>query len=658
MRDLLARFREDDPECTCEPRFERDSLRIDAADCPGEGDLAAEPACRATAIGALAFGDAVDAESPDGGAPTQVESVVTRTRLLERAYEDGAAVLLVAAGRFAERVGFYDDRLAERTLRDPLGAARAAFGRAGPVGELVAETGLAECACRVSDARYDDALGTDDAGYEDALRAYTGPPIAKARVASRPPPDASLSETRQLSSGATVRVYEDDRALRTYHLVPVEHTFDADALESLAAAYELLAEGAVSGGDRAPGRAVRQVASDDDSVESLTATLRKHTRGYGVLADFFADQRVSDVFATAPVGENSLRVTADGERFRTNVRLTDGGAQALASRFRRASGRAFSRASPTLDATAETPGGTVRVAGVTDPVSDGPGFAFRAHDATPWTLPALVANRTLPADAAALLSLSVERAAAGLVAGPRGAGKTTLLGALCWELPAGTRTVVIEDTPELPVPALQRHGRDVQPLRTESGDGPGLEPPAALRAALRLGEGALVVGEVRGEEAAVLYEAMRVGASGDAVLGTIHGEDGESVHERVVSDLGVPASSFATTDLVVSLEATSTPEGKRRRVRAIEEVVDGDGDGDGGFAPLFDRDRGDDGLAPTGRIDRGNSRLVASLAEPEESYAEVRAALDEREAMLAELARERRTSAEDVVSTYACRRGP
>ncbi|MFC4449300.1 ATPase, T2SS/T4P/T4SS family [Halorussus aquaticus] len=642
MRNPLARFRDADPDCACDPTFEGDRLLLDAADCPGAGDLAAEPACRRTAVGALADREA--------------DAVVTRTDHLERAYGGESAALLVAAGRFAERAAFYDRHLADRATRDPLGAARAAVGRAGPVGELVAETGLAECAHQSE-------------GYADALRPFVGPPIAKARVAAEPPPNATLAETRRLATGATVRVYEDRRALRTYHLEPVEHAFEESALAVLARAYGLLAEGAVEPGERAPGRAVRQVADRDAPVEALAAALHKHTRGYGVLADFFADPSVSDVFATAPVGETPIRLTADGERMRTNVRLTESGAAALASRFRRSSGRAFSRASPTLDATAEldatpavgatadsgasaeTGSGTVRVAGVTDPVSDGPGFAFRAHDAMPWTLPALVANDTVAPKAAALLSLAAERAAAGLVAGPRGAGKTTLLGALCWELPAATRTVVIEDTPELPVSALQCRGRDVQPLRTESGDGPGLEPAEALRTALRLGEGALVVGEVRGEEAAVLYEAMRVGASGDAVLGTIHGDGGAGVRERVVSDLGVPESSFATTDLVVTLEAFETPDGKRRRVKAIEEVVDGDQ-----FQTLFGVRS--DGLAPTGRIDRGNSALVNTLASSTESYADVRDALADREQTLAELASEGRTDPEPVVRAYADRREP
>ena len=635
---LRDRDRDGDSACGCDPSFEGDRLRLDAEDCPGDGDLADSPACRATVVAALADRDA--------------ESVVTRTAGLERAYEDDAAAFLVAAGRFVERVAFYDGNLADRATRDPLGAVRAAMGRAGPVQEIAAETGLAEGA-----RRFD--------GYSDALRAFVGPRVARTRVAARPPADARLAAEYDLSSGATVRIYDaPETSLRTYHLEPVEHAFDSTALVTLSRAYELLAEGAVDGGERAPSRAVRRVADPDDPVAELVAALRKHTRGYGVLADCFADPDVSDVFATAPVAENVLRVSADGERMRTNVRLTESGAETLASRLRRASGRAFSRASPTLDATAETGTGAIRVAGVTDPVSDGPGFAFRAHEAAALTLPALVANETLPADAAALLSVAVERAVAGLVAGTRGAGKTTLLGALLWELPAATRTVVIEDTPELPASALQRHGRDVQPLLTttggsgtcsgngsrgDPGGGPGLAPADALRTALRLGEGALVVGEVRGEEAAVLYEAMRVGASGSAVLGTIHGDRAEVVRERVVSDLDVPASSFAATDLVVTLEPYRTPSGRRRRVAAIEEVV-----GPDRFEPLFELVDGS--LDPTGRIDRGNSALVTQLAESEESYADVRAALADRRDLLATLAADERTSAAAVTTAYANQR--
>ncbi|SNZ12967.1 Type IV secretory pathway ATPase VirB11/Archaellum biosynthesis ATPase [Natronoarchaeum philippinense] len=630
MRKLLDRIRGggDDGYCGCRPAFDGETLRVDAGDCAGAGKLAESEKCRATVVDALTERDA--------------ERVVTRTDGVERAYEDRAAALLVAAGRFAERIAFRDERLAERARRDPLRASRDADARGSQISGVAAETGLA-------------AVAESAASYETALRPYVGPTVAGARVAARPPADGRLLDTRSLDTGSDARIYERPGAGRTYHLLPASWRLDADARATLAAAYRLLAAGGVDGEDRAPGRAVRRVADEGTPVTELTEILEKHTRGFGAVSDLLSDPAVSDVFATAPVDDNPVRVLFDGDRLPTNVRLTEQDAAALASRFRRASGRAFSRASPTLAASAEIGDDrTVRVAGVTDPVSDGDAFVFRDQGDEPLTIPALVANGTLPPDAAALLSVAVERSCAGLIAGTRGAGKTTLLGALLWELSPATRTVVIEDTPELPVGALLDTDRDVQQLTTavDADDGPGITPTAALRTALRLGEGALVLGEVRGEEAQVLYEAMRVGASGSAVLGTIHGDGGASVRERVVADLDVPESSFAVTDLVVTVAAYEGPEGRARRVERVEEVLDRE---DGvAFASLFELHDGI--LEPTGRIGRGESRLLDRLRRSGESYADIRKLLSDREAELERLVTESRTRPADVATAYGVRR--
>jgi len=653
----LARLRSDGGRaCDCRPRFEGDRLLVDADGCPGGGDLAAAPACRATVVDALTDRDA--------------DCVVTREDGAERAYEGRAAALLVATGRFADRAAVRDAALAERAREDPLRAGRQAAGRAGPVADVAAETGLAEVAARAAD-------------YEDALRPFVGPAVADAQIAARPPGDAALVERRELSTGAVARLYDrQGDELRTYHLAPPELDFGSDALAALEAARERLARGTVRGGERAPGRAVRAVVADrgaaagerggpDVPVNTLASVLAKHTRGDGVLEDFFADPDCSDVFVTAPAGERPLRARVGGETVRTNVRLTDRAVETLASRYRRESGRSFSRADPTLDASTTAGGRRIRVAGVTDPVSDGVAFAFRAHEREAWTLPALIDNGTLPAAAAALLSLAVERGAALLVAGGRGAGKTTLLGALCWELPAAVRAVAIEDTPELPVERLRAAGRDVQRLRaapraggsdSESGapaSAGGLPPAEALRTALRLGDGALAVGEVRGGEAGALFEAMRVGATEGAVLGTVHGDGVAGVRERL-AELGVSPSSLAAADLLVTCERG--PHG--RRVAAVEEVRAVEGDGVAA-APLFDRgdengdetDRGTDGgTASTGRIARGSSRLLDALARPGERYADVREALSARERWLAERVEGGDTAAAALVEAHARRR--
>lgn len=592
MRALLRRFESEDgdADCGCMVSHE-DALRVDATDCPGAGNLTAHPACRQTVV--------------DACRQFEPSRIVVHADGFRREYGGHAVALFAAAGTFAPRVADRDDRLATRACVDPLAAAAEASGRAGPVAKLAAETGLA-------------AVAGDLPDYE-ALRPRVGPVLADARITQAPPTDGRLRDTRTLDTGAAVREYDVPDDLAVYHVVPPEYEFDATDCAHLADARRLLADGTIPDGEDAPGRAVRDVVGEHR--EALATALHKHTRGFGVLEDLFADPRVSDVFASAPVADGPLRVTVNGERARTNVRFTDAGAARLASRLRAESGRPFSRANPTLDTAIEDLGATgrVRVAGVTDPVSDGTGFAFRAHDADPFRLPDLVANGTLAPHLAGFLAESVDRGAAVLFAGARGAGKTTLLGATLWALSPAVRVVTIEDTPELPTRALRADGRDVQALYANTDRASAdVSMADALRTALRLGDGTIAVGEVRGSEASVLYEAMRVGASDAAVLGTIHGEGAAGVRERVVSDLDVPESSFAATDLVVTLEETETG----RRVTRVEEVTDA------GSAALY-LDTGE-GAEPTGRIARGNSQLVASLADPGETYADVRAAIEAR----------------------------
>lgn len=617
--------------CQCRTEFveppgtgveDRVELRAVADDCPDDGDLAEAPACRATVVAALSERDA--------------DAVRVRSAGHERYYTDGAVALLIAAGRFSVQVEHHDAGLAATARTDPLEAVQKATGRAGPVCRLATETGLAEAA-NPSD------------GYGAALRSHDGPTLAQSRVASEPPDGARLLDSEELSTGGTARRYVVDdptgsegaaRAGTVYHLVPAEGSFGSDAYRQLDAAAQSLAA-AGGRGPLEPARAVRRVADSDDPVEALSAVLRKHTRGNGVLDELFADERVSDAFITAPPTGTPVRVVVDGEAMPTNVRLTPEGVGTLASRVRRESGRAFSRATPRVDATLSTsvaPGNDTstaeefRVAGVTRPLSPGTAFAFRRHGAEPWTLPRLVTTGSLTPRAAALLSLAVKRGTTGLIAGARGAGKTTTLGALLWALPETTRTVIIEDTPELPVERLQDAGRDVQPLRVARGDSETAEttPEEALRTALRLGEGALVVGEVRGDEARTLYEAMRVGAASEAVLGTVHGEGANAVRTRM-AELGVSEASFGATGFV--LTTVQTPSG--RRAVSLEEVR-GTGDGTE-LVSLFEPD-GDGELTATGRLGRGESDLLDGLTGPGESYGDLLASLDERTERLRSLA--------------------
>lgn len=627
MLELFNRGGDADADCACDPDG---GGIIDATQC--DGDLRTASACRQTAIEAAS------------------ESTSRQLRVVqpgvEYVYDESAVTLLRTAGQFATLVREYDPQLADQTLTDPLAAARAADARPAPISDIAGETGFLDAA---------RTIGTYESGLTPAIK----PALADFRCDMTPPSDGNTRETVDITEYATATIYEcADDGTGVYMLSPATAALSQPTLALLERAYEWLAENADN--DR-QGEIIKAIKTTTDGdrperappLRILARILEKHTRGYGVIEDLFSDPLISDVYATGPAAENHLWIKRDGESLRTNVQLSQQGADTIASRLRRESGRSFSRAAPTLDASVELAGKSMRVTAVTEPATDGIGFAFRTGEATAFTLPRLVANGTIPAQAAGLLSLAVRRDVAALIAGSRGAGKTTLLGTLLWELPATTRTITIEDTPELPIKALQSYDRDVQPLHTTLDDGPGIPPVDALRTALRLGDSALVLGEVRGEEAAVLYEAMRVGASGATVLGTIHGDGGADVKQRVTADLSVPESSFASTDLLVTVETYQTATGDRaRRVKRIEEVIGGE---EVRFEPLFALEDG--ALRPTGRIDRGNSRLIETMTTTGESYAAVRSSVAERGTLLQTLADRGETTPGPVTTAYARQEG-
>ena len=247
--------------------------------------------------------------------------------------------------------------------------------------------------------------------------------------------------------------------------------------------------------------------------------------------------------------------------------------QGFVSRVKLETGLPFSEAHPVLEADIRRLRARVTLVG--PPLSDkGISLAIRKHSDKAWTLPGLVKNDCLSPLLAGFLWCCILGRRSVLIAGSRGAGKTTLLGAMMLEFPLSQRILLIEDTPEIPVSRMQSLGFDVQTLRFHGQHDEKASAEDALRVSLRMGESAIVMGEVRGTEARVLYESMRAGSAGSSVLGTIHGNSAEGVLDRAVEDLGVSERAFSSTDLIVVIGLIRSPDGARfeRRVVEVAEV--------------------------------------------------------------------------------------
>lgn len=473
-------------------------------------------------------------------------------------------------------------------------------------------------------------------GYAKLLRPLIKPRFLTSHLLLEPPRGAMLVEAYEIE-GAEVRIYSlPDELQYMYFLVPSEYRLPPERVSLLHKVRSVLLSDSEKFSmnflaerdefERACAELIAKVARGDRldvakrDIEALARCLAKFTVGLGVLETLLSDDRVQDVYIDSPVGRNPVHIYhRDFEESLSNIYLTPGDAESLVSKFRAISGRPFSEADPVLDLDLRG----VRVTAIGRPLSpEGTAFALRRHKPTPWTLPQLVRARFLTPHAAGLLSLLVDGQTSLLVTGSRGAGKTSLLGALLLEILPKFRIIVLEDTAELPVAQLRSLGFKVQALRVRaavSASDVELSAQDALRAALRLGESVLVIGEVRGPEAGCLYEAMRIGAAGNSVMGTIHGASAHDVFERVVRDLGIPPSSFKATDVIVvaSLIRRLGGVARSRRVTQITELRDGweeDPVSEGGFEDLMSYDPAADELKPTRALAGPNSRVIAAIA--------------------------------------------
>jgi flagellar protein FlaI len=176
----------------------------------------------------------------------------------------------------------------------------------------------------------------------------------------------------------------------------------------------------------------------------------------------------------------------------------------------------------------------------------------------------------------AYLSLLVEYKMNLLIVGGTASGKTTLLNAMAFFIPPEARVVSIEDTRELNLPR-----ENWLPSVTRSATGVGglgeIDLYSLLKASFRQNPDYVIVGEVRGKEASVLFQGM---ASGHSSIATIHADSIETVIKRLETPpielsptlLNVLDSLCIMTHAVVNNQET-------RKLREIVEIVNVDAEG-------------------------------------------------------------------------------
>jgi pilus assembly protein CpaF len=299
--------------------------------------------------------------------------------------------------------------------------------------------------------------------------------------------------------------------------------------------------------------------------------------GLGPLEPLLQDPSVNDILVNT---SNTVYVERGGVLEQTNVVFKDNShLMHIIDKIVSAVGRRVDESSPMVDARLKD-GSRVNV--IIPPLAvDGPILSIRRFGATPLAAADLLSYRTVVPEMMEVLQGAVKARLNIIVSGGTGAGKTTLLNILSSFISDKERIVTIEDSAELQL--RQRHV-----VRLECRP-PNVEGKGAVRArelminALRMRPDRIVVGEVRGEEALDMLQAMNTGHDGS--ITTVHANSPRDALSRIetmamMANLNLPEKAVrqqiaAAIQVIVQISRMSDGT---RRVTYISELTGMEGD--------------------------------------------------------------------------------
>jgi len=299
--------------------------------------------------------------------------------------------------------------------------------------------------------------------------------------------------------------------------------------------------------------------------------------GLGPLEPLLADSTISDILVTTP---KLVHIERNGKLYKTPVQFKDNAhLMRIIEKVVARVGRRVDESSPLVDA--RIPDGS-RVNAAIPPVAvDGPLLSIRRFGRERLKAQDLVRTLTLTDTMMLLLEACVTSRLNLLISGGTGAGKTTLLNVLSNFIPEDERIVTIEDAAELKL--QQEH---VARMETRP---PNIEGTGAIRIrqlvinALRMRPDRIIVGEVRGEEALDMLQAMNTGHDGS--ITTIHANSARDALSRLEVMVGMANANMglrsmrqqisSAIDVVVQIARFSDGT---RRVIGISECVGMEGE--------------------------------------------------------------------------------
>jgi flagellar protein FlaI len=230
---------------------------------------------------------------------------------------------------------------------------------------------------------------------------------------------------------------------------------------------------------------------------------------------------------------------------------------------------------PIVDATLPD-GSRINIVFGTEVSKRGSNFTIRKFATTPLSVLDIAEGGGMNYRMIAYLSIVIEEGMNLFVSGETASGKTTLLNAITNFFPPDAKIVTIEDTPELQIPH-PNWTREV--IRGASEEAASVTMFDLLRAALRQRPNAILVGEIRGEEGNIAFQAMQ---TGHTVMATFHAASVEKLIQRITGNpINVPKTYMDNLNVIVIISAVKLANGKTaRRILSVNELF--------GYDPVTD----------------------------------------------------------------------
>ena len=306
--------------------------------------------------------------------------------------------------------------------------------------------------------------------------------------------------------------------------------------------------------------------------ERLLIEIYHETLGLGPLEPLLHDMDITDILVNGP---GQVYIEKFGKLEKTNTMFrNDAHLLQIIDRIISKVGRRIDEASPYVDA--RLPDGS-RVNAIIPPIAlDGPSISIRRFGKEYLKMSDLLSFGALSPEAAEVLFGAVKARINILISGGTGSGKTTLLNILSEAIPGRERVVTIEDSAELHLKQDHVVRLETRPPNIE-GKGE-VTQRHLVKNSLRMRPDRIIVGEVRGEEALDMLQAMNTGHDGS--ISTIHSNsprDALSRLETMVLMAGMDLPQRAIREQIASaigivIQLSRLSDGSRK-VIGISEIV-------------------------------------------------------------------------------------